>query len=75
MERRSRMAVPGDGAAKSRLADPLCAIEAARLKLASIILSFPQNEIRDAEQIKQSSLQSWRFSTPPSRVSSPGAGE
>ena len=32
-------------------------IEAARLKLANIILSFPHNEIRDAEQIKNSSLQ------------------
>jgi hypothetical protein len=36
--------------------DPL-EIEAARLKLANIILSFPHNEIRDAEQIKNSSLQ------------------
>ena len=32
-------------------------IEAARLRLATIILSFPQNEIRNAEQIKSSSLQ------------------
>jgi hypothetical protein len=36
--------------------DPL-AIEAARLKLASIILSFPHNEIRTAQQIKNASLQ------------------
>jgi hypothetical protein len=33
------------------------AIEAARLKLATIILSFPHNEIRNAQQIKNSSLQ------------------
>jgi hypothetical protein len=33
------------------------AIESARLKLANIILSFPDNEIRNAEQIKNSSLQ------------------
>jgi hypothetical protein len=32
-------------------------IDAARLKLANIILSFPHNEIKDAEQIKRSSLQ------------------
>ena len=31
-------------------------IEAARLKLANIILSFPHDKIRDAEQIKNSSL-------------------
>jgi hypothetical protein len=31
-------------------------IETARLKLANIILSFPRNEIKDAEQIKRSSL-------------------
>ena len=35
--------------------DP-AAIEAARLKLANIILSFPHDKIRDAEQIKTSSL-------------------
>jgi hypothetical protein len=33
------------------------AIEAARLKLANIILRFPPNDVRDAEQIKNSSLQ------------------
>ena len=32
-------------------------IEAARLKLANIVLSFPHNKIRDAEQIRNSSLQ------------------
>ena len=32
------------------------AIEAARLKLANIILSFPHTEIKDAEQIKSSSI-------------------
>ena len=31
-------------------------IETVRTKLARIILSFPHNEIRDAEQIKNSSL-------------------
>jgi hypothetical protein len=31
--------------------------EIARLKLANTILSFPVDEIKDAEQIKQSSLQ------------------
>lgn len=36
--------------------DPL-AIEAARLKLANIILSFPDNDIRNAQEIKNSSLQ------------------
>jgi hypothetical protein len=35
--------------------DP-AAIEKARLKLATIILSFPHDKIRDAEQIKNSSL-------------------
>jgi hypothetical protein len=33
------------------------AIEAARLKLANIILSFPPDNIRSADQIKNSSLQ------------------
>jgi hypothetical protein len=33
------------------------AIEAARLRLANIILSFPHNEVGDAERIKNSSLQ------------------
>jgi hypothetical protein len=33
------------------------AIEAARLKLANIILSFPHSEIRDVEQIRNSWLQ------------------
>lgn len=37
--------------------DDPTSIEAARLKLANIILSFPHNEIRNAEQIKNSSLQ------------------
>lgn len=32
-------------------------IEAARLRLATIILSFPHNDSTDAEQIKNSSLQ------------------
>ena len=32
-------------------------IEAARLKLANIILSFPHDKIRDAEQVKRSALQ------------------
>src|SRR5688572_5637848 len=32
-------------------------IEAARLKLAHIILSFPHEKIRDAEQVKRSALQ------------------
>jgi hypothetical protein len=36
--------------------DP-AAIEAARLKLANIILTFPHDEITDAEQIKYSTLQ------------------
>ena len=44
--------------------DP-AAIEAARLKLANIILSFPHNEIRNAEQIKQSSLQIMALRSPP----------
>jgi hypothetical protein len=33
------------------------AIEIARLRLANIILSLPHNEIADAEQIKNASLQ------------------
>ena len=33
----------------------LATIEAARIKLANIILAFPHNEITDAEQIKRSS--------------------
>jgi hypothetical protein len=32
-------------------------IETARVRLANIILSFPFNEVRDAQQIKNSSLQ------------------
>ena len=36
--------------------DPVI-IEAARLKLANIILSFPHDKIRDAEQVKRSALQ------------------
>ena len=32
-------------------------IEAARLKLANIMLSFPHDKIRDAEQVKRSALQ------------------
>jgi hypothetical protein len=37
--------------------DEPAAIDAARMKLAKIILAFPHNEIRDVKQIKQSSLQ------------------
>jgi hypothetical protein len=54
--------------------DP-AAIEAARLKLASIILSFPQDEIKDAEQIKQSSLQIMALQYRQSQVSPSSAGE
>ena len=54
--------------------DP-AAIEAARLKLANIILSFPHNEIRDAEQIKQSSLQIMALQHGHSKATSSSAGE
>jgi hypothetical protein len=36
--------------------DPVI-IEAARLKVANIILTFPHDKIRDAEQVKRSALQ------------------
>jgi hypothetical protein len=54
--------------------DP-AAIEAARLKLANIILSFPHNEIKDAEQIKQSSLQIMALQYGHSQATSSSAGE
>jgi hypothetical protein len=54
--------------------DP-AAIEAARLKLARIILSFPHNEIRNAEQIKQSSLQIMALQFRQSPVSRSSAGQ
>ena len=50
-------------------------IEAARLKLANIILSFPHDEIRDAEQIKRSSLQIMALQYRLSTVSPSSAGE
>jgi len=37
--------------------DDPSSIDAARMKLATIIPGFPHDEIRDAEQIKNSSLQ------------------
>jgi hypothetical protein len=37
--------------------DDPAAIEAARLKLANAILSFPHNQIKDVEQVKNASLQ------------------
>ena len=50
-------------------------IEAARLRLANIILSFPHEEIKDAELIRQSSLQIMALQYRQSPVSPSSAGE
>jgi hypothetical protein len=49
--------------------------EIARLKLANAILSFPVDEIKDAEQIKQSSLQIMALQYRQIPVSPSSAGE
>jgi hypothetical protein len=54
--------------------DDPAATEAARLKLANIISSFPHNQIKDAEQIKRSSLQIMALQYRAQPTSSGGGG-